>query len=258
MTSYRQQKLTCAVCKTTRSYYVLASTNQFGSPDLDLRPPQMARRAYLQAIMQCTRCKYCAPSLTEAPETALATVHSHDYALLLRQVQLPQLARRWACWSLIQEEAGELGDAGSASVHAAWACDDARKPDGAEQYRNRAVGLLRGHRESGQDFAGDRATEDLILADLLRHNGRFREAESTLTGIEQSDEQDLAHKMAQFQLALIARSDRRTWRIEDAEEWAETPDTWHWMTEAERIRAARAARWRKLLFWRREGHASKE
>ena len=35
--------ITCPICEHEFEIYQLASTNQMGSPDLDLRPPEMAR-----------------------------------------------------------------------------------------------------------------------------------------------------------------------------------------------------------------------
>ncbi|MBR4908658.1 MAG: hypothetical protein IKZ43_06585 [Acidaminococcaceae bacterium] len=43
MTTMFRQKYKCAVCGAEQEFYGIASTNSFGSPDLDLRPPEMQR-----------------------------------------------------------------------------------------------------------------------------------------------------------------------------------------------------------------------
>ena len=44
MTSFTEIIEKCGICGTFTKHMVMLSTNSFGSPDLDLRPPGMERR----------------------------------------------------------------------------------------------------------------------------------------------------------------------------------------------------------------------
>ena len=50
----------CAVCGEMETYYEIGSTNSFGSPDLDLRPPQM-QRGTMGEWIQKERCGFLLP-----------------------------------------------------------------------------------------------------------------------------------------------------------------------------------------------------
>ena len=63
MTTMFRQKYKCAVCGTEKEFYGIASTNSFGSPDLDLRPPEMQRSTMGQWIQQCPKCGYVSGSI---------------------------------------------------------------------------------------------------------------------------------------------------------------------------------------------------
>lgn len=226
MTMFMVQEVTCAVCNAKGKYLVLTSTHQFGSPDLDLRQPPDARKAVLRAILRCKKCKYCASDLSECPESAPATIRSREYRTLLSQKRVPKVARRWACWSLVQDEAGEQVGAGWAILSAAWACDDAKRSEWAEVYRNRATDAFQTVRDAGGAFAEDRVVEELVLVDLLRRNGLFVAASHVLHDLELADAQEGFDQVPQFQLALLAHRDRRSYTFQDAKEYAESPDDW--------------------------------
>ena len=55
----------CYVCGKMSEQMVLVSTNQFGYPDLDLRPPEMERSTMDWWIEECPHCGYVAPDLSE-------------------------------------------------------------------------------------------------------------------------------------------------------------------------------------------------
>ena len=46
----------CAVCGAMHEYRILTSTNAFGSPDLDLRPPMMKRGTMHLWVQECPSC----------------------------------------------------------------------------------------------------------------------------------------------------------------------------------------------------------
>jgi hypothetical protein len=158
--------------------------------------------------------------------------------MLLAQKRIPDIGRRWACWSLVERRAGLQADAGRSLLRAAWACDDAKRGEWAEVFRNRALDAFQAVQDAGGVFAENRAVEELILVDLLRRNGLFVSASHRLQSLKPAGAEGESDQVAQFQLALIARRDRRPYTFQDAKEYAESPDDWQPAAE-------------KIPWWRR-------
>jgi hypothetical protein len=226
MTLWGKKQFTCAVCGATDSYPVLVSTNSFGHQDLDWRMAGMAREAYQRTILCCTGCGYCALDLSECPPSVITAVSSPAYRDFLSEEDLPTLARHWACRSLVQEWGGDVGGAGVSALRAAWACDDDDHTAGAERFRSRALELFREAQREGASFARDRASEQLLLLDLLRRTGRFEEVIQSCQKLDVSELLPELHAIVLFQRVLAERQDRRAYRTNHAEEYVEAPDSW--------------------------------
>ena len=56
MTTQSAEECTCAVCGRVSMQGVIMSTNAFGSPDLDLRPPPMERFTIDHWVQECPHC----------------------------------------------------------------------------------------------------------------------------------------------------------------------------------------------------------
>jgi hypothetical protein len=227
MTLVLPKQITCAVCRATDRYLVLISTNAIGHPDLDLRPPGMARSATLRAILCCKRCSYCAPDLAKGPPTAAATVQSPEYTDLLADGDIPLLARCWACWSLVQEQGADAEGAGWAALQATWVCDDTTETAWAEHFRSRAIELFQEVRQAGGSFAEDHVTEQLLLLDLLRRSGRFEETLRLCGQLEISDMAPDLLPIVRLQRFLAEHEDCEAYTTNDAQEYAQAPDAWH-------------------------------
>lgn len=174
-TLYRVQDK-CLVCGRRKQHTALQSTNQFGPPDMDTRPPAMLRSTISLWIRCCPSCGYCAPQLSEGPEIAKEAVKSEPYRLQLKNRSYPKLANHFLCWAMIQEAAGDNVAAAWACLHAAWACDDARASQAAVLSRSRAAGLFLRARTGGASFADQAGVEEAILADVLRRSARAEQA----------------------------------------------------------------------------------
>jgi hypothetical protein len=175
MTTISSAEEACFVCGKSSEHTVINSTNEFGSPDLDLRPPPMARQTISHWIKRCPFCGYCASTLSEGPEIAKRVVRSSEYIEQLNSADFPQLADQFLCWALIQVAAGEASNAGWAALHAAWACDDAKTAHGADVCRRKAIALFVSARAKAQTFSQDGASESLLLADLYRRTGQLEQ-----------------------------------------------------------------------------------
>ena len=69
----------CAVCGKESEYSVLNSTNTFGSPDLDLRPPEMRRSTMHIWIQECPFCGYISKDVTDETSVTKELLSSERY-----------------------------------------------------------------------------------------------------------------------------------------------------------------------------------
>lgn len=168
----------CALCGVLSSQPVLLQADARGSPDLDLRPPESLRSTLEAWIQHCPSCGYCADDISSLHEGADGIIESSAYRGILRDTTLPLLARRFLCWSIIQNQRGSPAKAGWAALHAAWACDDIGYADAASECRQKALASFRAAQYQGSRFAHGKGVEETILADILRRSGRLDEAEA--------------------------------------------------------------------------------
>jgi len=197
MTTLFSEQEACFVCGKNSEHAVIGSTNAFGWPDLDLRPPPMKRSTISHWIQRCPFCGYCASSVSEGPEIAKRIVTSPDYQEQRDDPAFPALANQLLCWTLIQTADGDDADAGSAALHAAWICDDEQAMANADICRRKAIAFFANARAKGQKFASDGATEALLLADLYRRTGQFDQVAAIC-------EEGLAHHPEELMQSLFA------------------------------------------------------
>jgi len=207
MTTIYEVEKKCAVCGKSNKYNQIGSTNAFGSPDLDTRPPEMERSTIDMWVQTCPSCGYCAPDISKRLKKSLEVVRSDSYQQQLNNPEFPKLANAFLCFSLIQESAGEYAKAGWACIHAAWACDDAGSDAGAQKCRQKAVILLQKAKENGQRFAEQLGGEEALMVDLLRRSKQFELALKTCEDGLQKNPEKIISDILQFQKTLISRSD---------------------------------------------------
>jgi uncharacterized protein (DUF2225 family) len=210
MTTWAETEITCAICGSTSTFQVLHSSNQMGPSDLDTRPAEMLRSTMGMWIQRCPTCGYCAPKVDEIPadrQRIRTFLEDERYQQQWKDTTYPYLANDFLCWSLIAEALESFTEAGWASLHAAWACDDSQKDAQARQARLRAVELFRQAQTHQQPFAGQPGAEEAILTDMLRRCGQF---ESALAEVQRGLAQnppDVVQHVLTFQRSLCARHD---------------------------------------------------
>ena len=213
MTTIRQELVTCAVCGELTRILVMDSTSIFGSPDLDLRPAEIARSSIFAWIQQCSSCGYCAPTVDEATPSAREVVDSDAYRAQLADEGLPELARSFLCSSMIFEEHGDEAAAAQNAIEAAWVCDDEDLPEAATRCRLRAIELLR----------ADQSTEYELIVDLLRRAGRFEDAIAQADAALADAEGELAAVLA-FSRSIALAGDSGPYTVDAAIEAQRTSD----------------------------------
>ncbi len=219
MTDMAPVEMRCALCGHEETVHVLLSTNQFGSPDLDLRPPPMARDTLEYCMHQCSGCGFVSPDLTEADREARGIVKSPEYQEQLQRPENPPLANRYLARAIIQRSTKQWEQAARACVCAAWACDDEEKTDQARACRERALddfALWMKHRDF-KPTAEAEVGQSLLVIDLNRRAGRFDAASlhcQSLTGRPELKGTALA--VWRFQCELIGRRDTACHTIGEA------------------------------------------
>ena len=206
MTTYRSETQICRVCGASVECTILNSTNEFGSPDLDLRPPEMKRSTMDTWLHECPDCGYVSGDLNRPTVGAKATMESEPYAALLADSGIPELARRFARYSLLQHADPET--AGVALIRAAWACDDANDAERARAYRTRAADILLTLRPFAD--GEEQATLAAVLVDVLRRAERFGEAKALATELLSSrtiKANDIVASVLQYQCRLCDDGD---------------------------------------------------
>ena len=166
----------CACCGHQSDQFVMGSTNEFGSPDLDLRPPEMKRSTMDCWLQECAKCRYIASSLNDpAPMHATDIVSSSGYREILANAEFPVLARRFLAYGMLVDHVDDEA-AGLARLHAAWVCDDAGCASQAAACRSEAARALL--RAKPFDDSDDGVTRGAVVVDVLRRAGQFDRAEA--------------------------------------------------------------------------------
>ena len=216
MTTYYEAEVKCANCGTESKQRALMSTNAFGSPDLDLRPPPMKRGTMDAWVQHCPHCGYCAATIESVEEGASAIVASTEYGAVLNRADLPKLARRFLASSFIVERVGGPEDAAHRIMCAAWVCDDARLDDRASELRRACAEKIPAFIETSRGTPGEQKAT-AVLVDVLRRCGDFDGALAAvdrclaINGLEEN-----IRKAMQFQQRLITAGDRSCHTIADA------------------------------------------
>ncbi len=225
MTTMYEQSRKCAVCGEAKTYYEIGSTNSFGSPDLDLRPPQMQRGTMGEWIQQCPACGYVSGRIDNDPGKVTkkwlkSKAYTHSDGIDFRSGLADQFYKFYKI-SLLNENTER---AFFALLHAAWACDDCEDTANAVRCRSMAVPLLNQVTEELTSGQGDPEEDDsdkkdnllLIKADLLRRSGQFETLLSEYAS--RHFENEIMNKVLAFQLAKASEKDTACYTVQYAVE----------------------------------------
>lgn len=207
MTTLYEEKVQCAICGTETEFTEIGSTNSFGSPDLDTRPPEMQRSTIFDWVQRCPECGYCASDVSMATPQAASLVRGPEYSRQLADSAYPELANSFLCKAFIDESSDDYAAAAWSLIHAAWSCDDAGKDVPAKTCRSKAADMIRKALESDQQVAEQDGSETAIQVDLLRRAGRLSEAQQLITTQRAAITEDIILKILTFQETLIASGD---------------------------------------------------
>lgn len=213
MTTILSNRCTCAVCGATTEYTVLGSTNAFGSPDLDLRPPEMERSTMSLWVQECPSCGYVASSIEKPTTVTRGFLNSQEYLSCDGNCFKSGLADMFYKQHMICLREGNKTAAFFALLHAAWACDDNGDRDNAIKCRMLTLSLV------SELITTDAEHKDslmLMKADILRRAERFDELRTEYAFVRFDD--DLLDSILAFQLSLAEKGDAGCYQVADATE----------------------------------------
>lgn len=181
----------CSVCGVPVRPPFRAPTAEL-APDLDHRPGEPTRSTLPRWIATCRRCGASGPDLAALPAGADEVVRSDPY----RALRTPGPAMPFLRWALVCEQTGDLPAAAEATLHAAWALDDAGQD--AADLRRRAVAL----------FGEPGGPEDALrLIDMLRRAGDYAAAEARAASLDGTALDENSAAILAFQRQRIAAAD---------------------------------------------------
>ena len=179
MTTIFSDVVTCVVCGREVEVTMIGSTNQFGSPDLDFRPPEMMRSTMGCWLHECPGCGYCAECLDEADAKTVAIVKGDAFqSFRSGAADFAQPAKKFHFAAFIASEAGNLIEAFHHTLHEAWSHDDEGDSVRANAARLNAVDLLNHAQREGKHLFEEDGAADAVAAELLRRAGEFERAAS--------------------------------------------------------------------------------
>ena len=211
MTTMRRVESKCAVCGHVFMHVELMSTNSFGSPDLDLRPPGMKRDTMHLWIQECPKCGYISEDISDPRPITKEFLKSKEYKNCDGIKFASGLAEQFYKYHKINLAENDTKGAFFALLHAAWACDDEPDDKNARLCREKAlplISLLIGEKTK------DKETLKLMKADILRRAGRFQELITEYKDVR--FDQEVMDQILAFELKLAENKDTACYRVTDA------------------------------------------
>lgn len=213
MTMIDEIEIECGMCGEMSVQPVLLSTNTFGFPDLDLRPPSMQRETMNTWVMECPHCGYVAGRLNEESEVSPDFIKSERYLTCDGLEFKGKLAQRFYRNHLIMDEAGNVSASFRNLLHCAWDCDDKGDAKNARKVRKLALTYIDELIETADEGKNNLL---VIKSDLLRRAGEFdsliQEYENMTIGEEIYD------AVIRFQIGKARLQDDACYTVEDVHE----------------------------------------
>lgn len=211
MTTIAQITHKCSVCGTVSEFTALASSNQMGSPDLDLRPAPMERYTMEYWLEECPNCGYISDQVSDPCDIDIEFLKSDKYRTCDGIGFKSELAKKFYKSYKIDLLNGMERKAFYAILHAAWACDDEKDHENASVCRKKAIPLITKmiaySRNRNKNFL-------LIKADLLRRSGCFEQLLTEYADVKFNDQ--LLDQILAFQLEKAKQQDTDCYSVNQA------------------------------------------
>ena len=220
MTTFIQKQANCARCGAIVEWPEVASTNAFGSMDLDMRPPPMERDTLEHDIQQCDACGFCSPTIDSGEGVDMTQVGLPHYVSLVSGDRFPLVARRFLAFAHMAKTMGCDTRAAWASLRAAWVCDDSGSPfrDSAITCRLAALEAIDRLHAKGKTFSPDMETDQTLRLDMLRRAGEFQSAIDSAARLRAAGLPEILDRLAAFQAEQAVNRSQACFTVEQAME----------------------------------------
>jgi hypothetical protein len=227
MTTYETRELRCHCCGKASKQSVLMSSNSFGSRDLDQRPPEMMRSTMASWLQECPFCGYVAPDIEKDDAAARAFVGTPAFQQLCADPSPDPVSRRFLLRAALDAHSGDMEEAFTHALAAAWVADDGSRYSDATALRLRTAAYV----------AGKAASLDtrLVLLDVLRRAEDWSAAETLADALAADRPGHPYDAIVAFHRGRIAERDFGRYTIADA--LADTPPPEDDDTDTERLKA---------------------
>lgn len=209
MSTFMEATQKCRVCGKKSTQRVISSTNSFGSPDLDLRPPEMKRGTMPFWVHECPSCGYVADDLSDGTIADELWLACDGYTKCDGIPFASELAKRFYRRYLIAVLDTDTDAAYAAARNAAWASDDVGDEKSATVCRNLAAKELARLIEKRPAVCELR----ICLCDILRRAGRFDEAIAAAREAKTSEE--FLQKILAFEIARAEEHSTACYTVAD-------------------------------------------
>ena len=216
MTTIRKREYECFVCGNRSTHSCIASTNAFGSPDLDTRPPEMERSTIYDSIQRCPSCGYCSYDISSGDQNTKSLVESQQYRDLLDDTSLPETAASFLALSYEKERLEEYSKAAWHAIRAAWICDDANDYESGRNCREKAVSLINQGNSNRQYIASQTGASEAITIDLMRRASMFTDAQELVDTAKSVEMEEIIRNVILFEERLINAEDIDVHTISEA------------------------------------------
>ncbi len=206
----------CSVCGNPSVQYDIVSTNSFGSPDLDTRPPEMERSTIDYWVQRCPQCGYCSSAIDKKIEGSEKIITEGGYKDILSDKNFSALANSFRAKAYLYERLENNTNSAWAMIHAAWVCDGEKSKDSASQCRLKAFKLIQKVTDNGELMIKQAGGTYALSADLLRRSGMYEQASEVITKGFNSNPADIILQLLKVEKLLVENKNDLCYTMEDA------------------------------------------
>ena len=199
----------CSVCDRTSLQPVLGSTNTWGYPDIDLRPPEMQRSTIDIWLVECPHCGYVASNIENELEVPADILKTDEYLTCEGKNFKSKLSERFYKHYLISKEEKDYNSEFLSLLHCAWTCDD-NDDELAVEIRKMALKSMYKIEPQEED---EKNALKLIEADLLRRSMQFDEVIRKFKDVILEDKTQ--NDIISFQIELSMNKDSDCHTVEE-------------------------------------------
>ena len=204
----------CPVCDVEFETSELMSTNEIGSPDLDLRPPEMRRSTMYNRITECPSCGYSSYGMPEDVNDK-EFIKSSKFINCEGVESISDRSKPFYRAYLISRNEGRKEEEFDNLLRCIWSCDDEGDDENAKSLRIKACELLNEILDNFEKHKnlGDKSTIWIMKSDLMRRSGQFEELIDEYK--DSKFEEELLNDIIKFQIEKSKEKDTGCYTVED-------------------------------------------